>query len=68
MGLWRFGHTQTEIDESVLKGMLPVVAPMMMGAMSKQAAQPAGLQAGTVGGGDPDSLVHSRECRLKARP
>ncbi len=41
---------RTGIGESVLKGMLPVVATMMMGAMSKQAGQPAGLQTGAGGG------------------
>lgn len=43
---------QTGIGESVLKGMLPVVAAMMMGSMSKQAAQPSGLQAGAGSGAE----------------
>ena len=37
--------SQTGISESVLKSMLPVVAAMMMGSMSKQVTQPAGFQA-----------------------
>jgi hypothetical protein len=44
--------SQTGIGESVLKSMLPVVAAMMMGTMSKQVNAPAGMQAGTPGGGD----------------
>jgi hypothetical protein len=36
---------QTGIGENVLKSMLPVVAAMMMGAMSKRMAQPAALGA-----------------------
>jgi len=43
---------QTGIGEGVLKAMLPVVAAMMMGAMSKRIGQPAalGADAGTGGG------------------
>jgi hypothetical protein len=42
--------SQTGIGEGVLKAMLPVVAAMMMGAMSKRVAQPAAAGAGI--GGD----------------
>lgn len=42
--------SQTGLSESVLKSMLPVVAAMMMGSLSKQFRQPgAGLQAGAPG-------------------
>jgi hypothetical protein len=37
---------QTGIGEGTLKSMLPVVAALVMGAMSKQAAQPAARQVG----------------------
>ena len=37
---------QTGIGESVLKSMLPVVAAMVMGTMSKQVARPSGAQTG----------------------
>jgi hypothetical protein len=37
---------QTGIGENVLKSMLPLVAAMMMGTMSKQVAQPSASQAG----------------------
>jgi hypothetical protein len=37
---------QTGIGESVLKSMLPVVAAMVMGTMSKQVARPSGPQTG----------------------
>jgi hypothetical protein len=40
---------QTGIGEGVLKSMLPVVAAMMMGTMSKAVAQPAGSQQASVG-------------------
>ena len=43
---------QTGIGESVLKNMLPVVAAMMMGTMSKQMAGPQSAQAGARSGGD----------------
>jgi hypothetical protein len=36
---------QTGIGEGVLKAMLPVVAAMMMGAMSKRLGQPAAVGA-----------------------
>ena len=36
---------QTGLSENVLKSMLPVVAAMMMGTMSKQVTQPAGMPA-----------------------
>lgn len=47
---------QTGIGEGVLKSMLPVVAAMMMGAMSKRVTQPAGQQAGVLPGSG-DSLI-----------
>ena len=40
---------QTGIGEGVLKSMLPVVAAMMMGTMSKAVAQPEGFQQASVG-------------------
>jgi hypothetical protein len=43
---------QTGIGESILKGMLPVVAAMMMGAMSKNTSAPAAGRAGMGTGGD----------------
>jgi hypothetical protein len=44
---------QTGIGEGVLKNMLPVVAAMMMGTMSKQAVPQAGVpQAGVTSSGD----------------
>ena len=42
---------QTGIGEGVLKAMLPVVAAMMMGAMSKRIGQPAALGADAGTGG-----------------
>ena len=42
---------QTGIGEGVLKSMLPVVAAMMMGTMSKQAASTGGAQASLASGG-----------------
>ena len=42
---------QTGIGEGVLKSMLPVVAAMMMGTMSKQVQRPAGAQAAASSGG-----------------
>jgi hypothetical protein len=42
---------QTGIGEGVLKSMLPVVAAMMMGTMSKQAANTGGVQASLSSGG-----------------
>ena len=42
---------QTGIGEGVLKSMLPVVAAMMMGTMSKQAAGTGGVQASLSSGG-----------------
>jgi hypothetical protein len=42
---------QTGIGEGVLKSMLPVVAAMMMGTMSKQAASIGGAQASLASGG-----------------
>ena len=41
---------QTGVGESVLKSMLPVVAAMMMGTMSKRMAASATPQAGAQGG------------------
>ena len=39
--------SQTGLSESMLKGMLPIVAAMMMGSLSKQLHQPGGsLQSG----------------------
>ena len=43
---------QTGLGENVLKGMLPVVAAMMMGTMSQRLSQPAPVPAGPGGGGD----------------
>ena len=43
--------SQTGIGEGVLKQMLPVVAAMMMGTMSKQAANTGGAQASLSSGG-----------------
>src|SRR5262245_6180087 len=43
---------QTGIGEGVLKSMLPVVAAMMMGTMSKQVAPAGTSQAGVAAGGD----------------
>jgi hypothetical protein len=43
---------KTGITESVLKSMLPVVAAMVMGTMSKQMARRAGPQTGVRPGGD----------------
>jgi hypothetical protein len=40
---------QTGIGEGVLKSMLPVVAAMMMGAMSKRLGQPAAATSADVG-------------------
>jgi len=42
---------QTGLGEGVLKSMLPVVAAMMMGTMSKQAARTGGAQASLSAGG-----------------
>lgn len=42
---------QTGIGADVLKGMLPVVATMVMGALSKNAGGAAAAQAGPAGGG-----------------
>jgi hypothetical protein len=42
---------QTGIGEGVLKSMLPVVAAMMMGTMSKQAASTGGAQTSLSSGG-----------------
>jgi len=44
--------SQSGIGADVLKSMLPVVAAMMMGTMSKRLAQPAGMQANAGSGGD----------------
>jgi hypothetical protein len=44
--------SQTGIGEGVLKQMLPVVAAMMMGTMSKQAAPQMGAQAAASPSGD----------------
>jgi hypothetical protein len=41
---------QTGIGADILKQMLPMVAAMMMGAMSKRASEPGGLSAGSGGG------------------
>jgi hypothetical protein len=41
---------QTGIGADILKQMLPMVAAMMMGAMSKRATQPSGMSAGAGGG------------------
>jgi hypothetical protein len=43
---------QSGVGTDVLKAMLPVVAAMMMGTMSKNLNQPPGGQAGMGGGGD----------------
>jgi hypothetical protein len=44
---------QTGISEGVLKAMLPVVAAMMMGSMSKRvSAQPASAQSAGLGGAE----------------
>lgn len=43
---------QSGIGADVLKGMLPVVAAMMMGTMSKKLSQPSATQAGAGGGAD----------------
>jgi hypothetical protein len=43
--------SQTGIGEGVLKAMLPVVAAMMMGALSKRMSQPAAVGADTGPGG-----------------
>ena len=43
---------QTGIGEGVLKSMLPVVAAMMMGTMSKQVARPGGMQTTGRPGGE----------------
>jgi len=48
---------QTGIGESALKAMLPVVAAMMMGSMSKRVAQPASLAPGGGGAGDLLSML-----------
>ena len=48
---------QSGVGESVLKGMLPVVAAMMMGTMSKRMASPATPAAGQSGGGLMDLLT-----------
>jgi hypothetical protein len=48
---------QTGIGESALKAMLPVVAAMMMGSMSKRMANPAGMAAGGAGGADLLSML-----------
>jgi hypothetical protein len=44
--------SQTGIGADVLKAMLPVVAAMMMGSMSKQVSRPSVQQAGLGSGGD----------------
>jgi len=41
--------SQTGLSESVLKSMLPIIAAMMMGSLSKQVRQPGGMQAGAAG-------------------
>jgi hypothetical protein len=43
---------KTGLGEGVLKSMLPVVAAMMMGSMSKQVGRPPMPQAGVRPGGD----------------
>ena len=43
---------QTGIGEGVLKSMLPIVAAMMMGTMSKQVSRPGGSQAGMPAGAE----------------
>jgi hypothetical protein len=43
--------TQTGLGEGVLKSMLPVVAAMMMGTMSKQTVPAGASQAGVAAGG-----------------
>lgn len=48
---------QTGIGENVLKSMLPVVAALMMGTMSRQAAQPGAMAAGTGAVTGTDSLL-----------
>jgi hypothetical protein len=57
--------TQTGIGEGVLKSMLPVVAAMMMGTMSKQMA-PAGAQQAGVAPGTPQAGVASGGAALLA--
>jgi hypothetical protein len=47
---------QTGIGESALKAMLPLVAAMMMGTMSKRVAQPGGASLGG-GATDPMSML-----------
>lgn len=42
---------QTGIGADVLKQMLPMIAAMMMGAMSKSATQPSNMSAGAGGAG-----------------
>ena len=46
------GSGRTGIGEGVLKNMLPIVAAMMMGTMSKQVSRPAGSQAGLPAGAE----------------
>lgn len=41
--------SQTGLSENVLKSMLPIIAAMMMGSLSKQVRQPGGTQAGAAG-------------------
>jgi len=41
--------SQTGLSESVLKSMLPIIAAMMRGSLSKQVRQPGGMQAGAAG-------------------
>ena len=47
---------QTGIGQDVLKSMLPVVAAMMMGTMSKQMSQPQAASAGAGFGGTASGL------------
>lgn len=46
------GAAKTGLSDDVLKKMLPVVATMVMGALSKQRAEPGGGLAGMLGGGE----------------
>ena len=57
---------QTGIGESALKAMLPIVAAMMMGSMSKRVAQPGGMPLGG-GGGAAISEHADAGARLESR-
>ncbi len=58
----RNGASKTGLSDDILKKMLPVVATMVMGALSKQRAEPGGGLADLFGGGDsgaPTNLLTS---------